>query len=64
VFFCTQFGRTLPGILADKIGRFNILIVSGIGSGAITYGLIGALTTGPIIAVSQTCAQSLPMLTL
>ncbi|KAF9633221.1 putative monocarboxylate permease-like protein [Lasiodiplodia theobromae] len=42
------FGRVVPGILADKLGRFNTLAVAGVTSGILTL-CWTRCTTGPTI---------------
>lgn len=44
------FGRILPGIVADKIGRFNILVINSVCAGIILLCWIAATSNSSIIA--------------
>ncbi|KAJ5559419.1 Major facilitator superfamily domain general substrate transporter [Penicillium frequentans] len=44
------FGRILPGIVADKIGRFNILVINSVCAGILLLCWIAATSNSSIIA--------------
>jgi hypothetical protein len=45
-------GRTLPNIVADKVGVLNILIVMTLGTGAMVFALLGATSVGYVTMFS------------
>ena len=48
----STFGRVIPGILADKFGRFNILAIAGISTGITILCLDQAKTTAGLVVYS------------
>jgi hypothetical protein len=45
-------GRTLPNIIADKIGMLNVLIVVTFGTGVMVFALLGATSIAHIVLFS------------
>jgi len=45
-------GRTLPNVLADKMGVLNVLIVMTFGTGVLVFAMFGTATIGHITAFS------------
>jgi MFS family permease len=48
----SMFGRTIPGVLADKFGRLNILALGGITTGIVIFCLTKAETTAALVLYS------------
>ena len=46
------FGRTLPNLLADKIGSLNVLIVASFGTGVLIFAMFGIKDNGGVIVFS------------
>jgi len=48
----STFGRIIPGVLADKYGRLNVLALGGLGSGIIVFCMNSTETTAGLIVYS------------
>ena len=48
----STFGRIIPGILADKFGRFNIFALGGVATGIVIFCLNSATTNAGLIVYS------------
>ncbi|GAA5893860.1 hypothetical protein JCM6882_003113 [Rhodosporidiobolus microsporus] len=44
------FSRILSGLLADRIGTFNLALPLGLSVAALTFGMIGCTSSGPLVA--------------
>jgi MFS family permease len=68
------FGRVIPGITADKVGRFNMLCVMGISTGIlslcwqkitthagiIVFAILYGFTSGAIVSLMAVCFAQIP----
>ena len=68
------FGRVIPGITADKVGRLNMLCIAGIGTGIlcfcwqrakssasiITFAALYGFVSGAIISLMVACLAQIP----